>query len=165
LVVTIQREMADRLCAKPATSEYGAVSVLVQALADVSLIRVLPPSVFWPRPKVESAVVMLRPSLERRAVIGDVAGFQTLVRTIFQHRRKLLRHVLAGMWPEIWTKADVDQWLESQGRSGQVRAEALGVEDFILLAHALRERFGALPEDVSGKAARTQREGRNGGED
>ena len=61
VVVTIQREMADRLCAEPATSAYGAVSVVVQALADVSLVRVLPPSVFWPRPKVESAVVAIRP--------------------------------------------------------------------------------------------------------
>ena len=61
LVVTIQREMADRLCASPASHAYGAVSVVVQALADVSLVRALPPSVFWPRPKVESAVVAIGP--------------------------------------------------------------------------------------------------------
>jgi 16S rRNA (adenine1518-N6/adenine1519-N6)-dimethyltransferase len=165
MVVTIQREVADRLCAAPSTPAYGAVSVVVQALADVSIVRTLPPSVFWPRPKVESAIVSIRPSLERRAAIGDVAGFQALVRTIFQHRRKFLRHVLAGMWPEIWNKADVDRWLKSRGQSGQIRAEALGVEDFVLLAHGLRERFGVLPQVLSGKEARTRSEGRSGEEE
>ena len=74
MVITIQREMADRLCATPTTPAYGAVSVVVQALADVSIVRLLPPSVFWPRPKVDSAVVAIRPSPLRRAGIGDVAG-------------------------------------------------------------------------------------------
>lgn len=155
-VVTIQREMADRLCATPATPAYGAVSVVVQALADVSLVRFLPPSVFWPRPKVESAVVAIRPNPERRAAIGDVAGFHTLVRRTFQHRRKYLRHVLAEIWPERWTKADVDQWLELHGHSGQIRAEALGIEEFISLAHGLRDRFGLLPQDLSGPVEKPQ---------
>jgi 16S rRNA (adenine1518-N6/adenine1519-N6)-dimethyltransferase len=158
LVVTIQREMADRLCALPASPAYGAVSVVVQALADVSLVRALPPSVFWPRPKVDSAVVAIRPSAERRAALADVAGFHTLVRRVFQHRRKYVRHVLAGMWPEQWTKAEVDRWLESQGLSGQLRAEALSIEEFVALAHALRNRFGLLPQDLPGRAERLQNE-------
>ncbi len=66
VVVTIQRELADRLVAPPSSSAYGAVSVLVQALAEVSLVRGLPPSVFWPRPKVESAVIAIRPDPARR---------------------------------------------------------------------------------------------------
>jgi 16S rRNA (adenine1518-N6/adenine1519-N6)-dimethyltransferase len=123
---------------------------VVQALADVSLVRTLPPSVFWPRPKVDSAIVAIRASPERRAEIGDVAGFHALVRRVFQHRRKYLRHVLAGIWPERWTKADVDEWLESFGRSGQIRAEALGVAEFVSLAQGLRERFGLLAQDLSG---------------
>ncbi len=51
MVVTIQRELADRMCAEPSSPAYGALSVLVQALAEVSIVRVLPPSVFWPRPR------------------------------------------------------------------------------------------------------------------
>jgi 16S rRNA (adenine1518-N6/adenine1519-N6)-dimethyltransferase len=140
LVVTIQREMADRLCATPATPAYGAVSVVVQALADVSLIRSLPPSVFWPRPQVDSAVVAIRPSPSRRAGIGDIAGFQALVRRVFQHRRKYLRHALAGLWPDRWTKGEVDQWLESRGLSGQLRAEALSALEFVALANGLGDR-------------------------
>ena len=145
-MVTIQREMADRLCAAPASPAYGAVSVVVQALADVSIIRALPPSVFWPRPKVDSAVVAIRPDPQKRAAVVDVAGFHGLVRRVFLHRRKYLRHALAGMWPERWTKAEVDRWLESQGQSGQIRAEALDVAEFVALARALRDRFGELPE-------------------
>ena len=144
MVVTIQRELADRLTARPATAAYGAVSVVVQALAEVAIIRGLPPSVFWPRPKVDSAIVAIRPDEARRARVGDVAWFHQIVRQVFLHRRKFLRHVLAGLWRDEWTKADVDAWLESQGLSGQLRAEALDVEEFIGLAHALRARFPAV---------------------
>ena len=97
MVVTIQRELAERMIAAPSSADYGSLSILVQALAEVSIVRVLPPSVFWPRPKVESAVVMIRPVPERRAGL-DVAWFHDIVRKAFLHRRKNLRHVLAGMW-------------------------------------------------------------------
>jgi 16S rRNA (adenine1518-N6/adenine1519-N6)-dimethyltransferase len=150
VVVTIQREMADRLCASPSSAAYGAVSVVVQALADVSIVRGLPPSVFWPQPKVDSAVVAIRPSLEKRAALVDVPGFHCLVHRVFVHRRKYLRHALAAMWPEKWTKADVDCWLESQGHRRQVRAEELDVPGFVALARALRDRFGALPQSLPG---------------
>jgi 16S rRNA (adenine1518-N6/adenine1519-N6)-dimethyltransferase len=144
LVVTIQRELADRLIARPASAAYGAVSVLVQALAEVSIVRGLPPSVFWPRPKVDSAIVAIRPDAERRARVGDVAWFHQLVRQVFLHRRKYIRHVLASLWRDDWTKPEVDAWLEAQGLSGQLRAESLDVEEFMGLAHALRRRFPAL---------------------
>ncbi len=145
LVVTIQREMADRLCAAPASPAYGAVSVVVQALAEVSIERALPPSVFWPRPQVDSAVVAIRPDPQKRALVVDVAGFHGLVRRVFQHRRKCLRHALAAIWPELWTKAEVEGWLESQGHSGELRAEALDGPEFVALTRALRDRFGELP--------------------
>jgi 16S rRNA (adenine1518-N6/adenine1519-N6)-dimethyltransferase len=140
MVVTIQRELADRLIARPSTAAYGAVSVLVQALAEVSIVRGLPPSVFWPRPKVDSAVVAIRPDAGGRARVGDVGWFHQIVRQAFLHRRKSIRHVLAGLWRDEWTRAEVDAWLESQGLSGQLRAEALDVGQFIAMAHALRAR-------------------------
>ncbi len=93
------------------------------ALAEVSLVRGLPPSVFWPRPKVDSAVVAIRADADKRARVGDVAWFHHLVRQVFLHRRKYIRHVLAGLWRDEWTKPEVDAWLEAQGLSGQLRAE------------------------------------------
>jgi 16S rRNA (adenine1518-N6/adenine1519-N6)-dimethyltransferase len=155
MVVTIQRELADRFSAPPASPAYGAVSVLVQALAEVSLVRALPPSVFWPRPKVDSAVVAIRPVAAQRAQVGDVGWFHRLVRQVFLHRRKYLRHVLAGIWRDQWTKAEVDAWLAAQGLSGQVRAESLDVAEFRELVHALKERWGTL----QGAAKFTTQEG------
>ena len=80
MVVTIQRELAERFCAEPASSAYGGVSVIVQGLAEVSIVRSLPPTVFWPRPKVDSAVVAIRPDALKRAAVGDVAWFHDIVR-------------------------------------------------------------------------------------
>jgi 16S rRNA (adenine1518-N6/adenine1519-N6)-dimethyltransferase len=146
LIVTIQRELAERMCAEASSPAYGAVSVLVRSLAEVSIVRSLPPSVFWPRPKVDSVVLAIRPDTARRAAVGDVAWFHSIVRRVFLHRRKSIRHVLAGMWGEHWTKAQVDVWLEAQGLSGQRRAESLRVEELVALAKALSERFGHCDE-------------------
>src|SRR5262249_44885324 len=115
-----------------------------QSLADVSIVRALPPTVFWPRPQVDSAIVAIRPDAAKRAAVGEVAWFHQFVRQVFLHRRKYLRHVLAGIWRDQWTKLDVDAWLEAEGLSGQLRAEALNVEEFLALAHALQERWKAL---------------------
>ena len=142
MVVTIQLEMAERLRAEPGTEAYGGLSVLVQAVADVEFVRVLPPKVFWPRPKVASAVVKITPNAEKRAAIGDVEWFASVVRRIFLHRRKNLRGVLHTLWKDRWTKPEVDELLESLGLTGQVRAEAMNVEEFLSLAEALKTRFG-----------------------
>jgi 16S rRNA (adenine1518-N6/adenine1519-N6)-dimethyltransferase len=157
MVVTIQRELAQRLCAEPATSSYGAVSVVVQALADVSILRSLPPAAFWPRPKVDSALVLIRPSPARRSSVGDVGWFHQLVRRVFLHRRKFLRHQLTEFWRGRWTAAEVEPWLESRGLRGQLRAEALTAEEFVSLAHALRERFRELPEPSAATTSRHRR--------
>src|SRR5215207_7334964 len=75
MVVTVQWEIAERLMARPGTAGYGALAVLVQSLADVELIRKLAPSVFWPRPQVESAIVRIVPNDVRRArVVERVVG-------------------------------------------------------------------------------------------
>src|SRR5581483_6712424 len=59
MVVTVQWEIAERLTAQPGTNDYGALSVLVQSVADPLLVRRLPPAVFWPRPQVDSAIVLI----------------------------------------------------------------------------------------------------------
>jgi 16S rRNA (adenine1518-N6/adenine1519-N6)-dimethyltransferase len=149
MVVTIQRELADRMIASPSSSEYGALSVLVQAIAECSIVRILPPSVFWPRPKVESAVVLIRADSVRRANL-DVRWFHTVVRKVFFHRRKSLRHVLGGMWPDQWTKTEVDGLLASLGVDGQIRAEALNLDQFRTLTHLLKARWTQQAENGLG---------------
>lgn len=162
MVVTIQKELAERFCAKPSTPAYGAVSVLIQSIAEVSIVRLLPPTVFWPRPQVESAVVMIRPNDVKRAAVGDVTWFHEVVRRLFLHRRKCIRHVLASGWFSESSKAEVDHWLEQYGISGERRAEALGIAEFLELTKALRERgSGAASEPENDRAeleTKTKRE-------
>jgi 16S rRNA (adenine1518-N6/adenine1519-N6)-dimethyltransferase len=110
---------------------------LLQALADVELVRVLHPSVFWPRPKVDSAVVKIVPDPAKRDTIGDVPWFHSVVRQVFLHRRKNLRGVLHSLWRETLSKPEADAMLDSIGLTGTVRAEAMNVDEFLALSQAL----------------------------
>ena len=147
MVVTIQLELAERLRAEPSSEAYGGLSVLIQAVADVEIVRVLSPKVFWPKPKVESAVVKITPNPEKRARIADLPWLHAVVRRIFLHRRKNLRRVLYSAWRGKWTKPEVDEMLEGLGLTGLVRAEAMNVEEFLSLADALKARFGTMDRE------------------
>jgi 16S rRNA (adenine1518-N6/adenine1519-N6)-dimethyltransferase len=136
MVVTVQWEIAERLAARPGTKDYGALSVLVQSLADVEIVRRLAPSVFWPRPQVASAIVLIRPSAAKRAHVGDVRRFRNFLRDLYVHRRKNLRGALAG-WPSgRRDKGEVDRKLAELGLEGTVRAEALNLEQHRRLCEA-----------------------------
>jgi 16S rRNA (adenine1518-N6/adenine1519-N6)-dimethyltransferase len=140
LVVTVQREVADRMTAEPMCPEYGGLAVVVQALADVEIFRVLPPSAFWPRPQVASAMVAIRPNLGKRAAVGDVGAFHALVRGVWLHRRKNLRTALYLASKKLWDKTTVNRFLTEVDVDGDVRAESLGVAEFIELARQWRSR-------------------------
>ncbi|MBL8760412.1 MAG: ribosomal RNA small subunit methyltransferase A [Phycisphaerae bacterium] len=90
--VTIQREVADRLLAKPGTEEYGTLGIIAQAAAEVSLVATLPPECFWPRPDVTSAMV----SIVRRAVAltDDLPRLAACCQKVFGQRRKQIGTVL-----------------------------------------------------------------------
>jgi 16S rRNA (adenine1518-N6/adenine1519-N6)-dimethyltransferase len=142
MVVTVQWEIAERLLAGPGSKTYGALTVLVQSLADVDLIRKLPPSVFWPRPLVDSAIVRIRPNATKRAQVGDVARFRAFLRDLYAHRRKNLRGALVGMAGRSLDKAETDRRLAELGLDGSVRAETLDREQHLRLCAV----FGAEPE-------------------
>ena len=143
IVATIQLELAERMMARADTDAYSALSVLVQALTDAQLVRTLSPGAFWPRPKVDSAVVCLVPGASKKAGVGDLPWFHSVVRQIFLHRRKNLRRVIYSLWRDRWVdKAEVDALLDGLGLTGQVRAEAMSVPQHITLAAALLGRLG-----------------------
>jgi 16S rRNA (adenine1518-N6/adenine1519-N6)-dimethyltransferase len=146
LVATIQLDLAERMRAAPGTEAYGSLAVMVQSLADFELVRVLPTTAFWPRPKVESAVVAITPNSAKRAAIADLPWFHAVVRQVFLHRRKNLRRVLHSFYRDKITRPEVDALLESIGLTGLVRAEALNVEEFLALASQLRDRITLEPE-------------------
>jgi 16S rRNA (adenine1518-N6/adenine1519-N6)-dimethyltransferase len=137
MVVMVQWEIAERLLAPPGTEHYGALSVLVQSLADVETIRSrVPPTVFWPRPQVASAIVRIRPSAAKRAHVGDVLRFRSFLRDLYTHRRKNLRGALSGLPSGRRTKAEVDQKLAELGLDPRARAEALNFEQHLRLCAA-----------------------------
>jgi 16S rRNA (adenine1518-N6/adenine1519-N6)-dimethyltransferase len=133
MVVTVQWEIAERLLAAPGTKAYGALSVLVQSLADVELVRRLSPKVFWPRPLVDSAIVRIRPNAAKRDHVGDPARFRAFLRDLYVHRRKNLRGALASLPKRDLSKSDVDARLAELGLDGSLRAEVLDVEQHLRL--------------------------------
>jgi 16S rRNA (adenine1518-N6/adenine1519-N6)-dimethyltransferase len=138
-VVTVQREMAERMTAVAGTSAYNALSVWVGTQCRGQIARVLPPSVFWPRPKVDSAILRLDLEPERRARIADLARFQAFVRDVFCHRRKLLRVVLlriAGGKREATAKERVEAVFARLGLAADTRAEDLSPDRFVELEQA-----------------------------
>ncbi|GIW79802.1 MAG: ribosomal RNA small subunit methyltransferase A [Gemmatales bacterium] len=133
MVVTVQWEIASRLLAKPGSKDYGALAVLVQSLAEVKLIRKLPPSVFWPRPKVDSAIVAIFPSKAKRAAIPDLKRFRNFLRDLYVHRRKNLRSALTGLPAGRRSKQEVDARLAELGIDPAARAETLTLEQHLRL--------------------------------
>jgi 16S rRNA (adenine1518-N6/adenine1519-N6)-dimethyltransferase len=133
MVVTVQWEIGEKLIADPGTKAYGALAVLVQSVADVELLRQLPPSVFWPRPKVASAIVCIRPNPAKRAHVGEVQRFRNFLRDLYSHRRKNLRGALVGLPSDRLEKSLVDQRLSELGLDGTVRAETLDIEQHLQL--------------------------------
>jgi len=138
MVVTVQWEIAERLLAGPGSKEYGALAVLVQSVTEVSLIRKLPAAVFWPRPQVASAIVMIQPDAEKRARVGDVPRFRRFLRDLYTHRRKNLRGALVGLPNGRQDRTEVDRKLMQLGIDSTVRAEMLDGEQHLRLC----EMFG-----------------------
>ncbi len=98
-LVMVQKEVADRLTAEPGGKEYGAMSVLVQAMCEVTMVLTLPPGCFWPQPKVTSAVV--RVQRRERALTDDPQTLAKLTQRLFSQRRKQLGTILGRdrTWP------------------------------------------------------------------
>jgi 16S rRNA (adenine1518-N6/adenine1519-N6)-dimethyltransferase len=134
MVATVQWEIAERLTAAVGTKGYGALAVLVQSLADVEVVRRLPPEVFWPRPKVASAIVHIRPDATRRECVGDVVRFRTFLRDLYAHRRKSLRGALLSLPGRPFTKPEVDDRLATLGLTGTERAETLDAAQHLRLS-------------------------------
>jgi 16S rRNA (adenine1518-N6/adenine1519-N6)-dimethyltransferase len=137
-VVTVQREMGERMTAAAGSHSYNALSVWIGAQCRSELVRVLPPSVFWPRPKVDSAIVRLDLEPDRRASIGDLARFHDFVRDIFCHRRKVLRGVLVRLAAQKTSDKDaakrtVESIYTTLGFAPDIRAEDIPPDVFVEL--------------------------------
>ena len=127
----LQREVADRLIAKPGTKEYGALSVFVRLWAGVERLLGLPPGAFRPTPKVSSSLVRLsfhRPSPEPR----DMRAFRKLVQAVFTRRRKTLENALLAFAPD--GRPSVQKALNAADLDGRRRPETLDIVEFVRLS-------------------------------
>jgi len=132
LVLLVQKEVAERLVAKPGSRTFGALSVRVQYLANCELICTVPAGAFYPPPKVDSAVVRIIPhQIEPPAL--DIRKLETLVKLGFGAKRKMLRNNLLS----IVERDRLTQLLEKLDINPQSRAEDLSVAQWVTLANKL----------------------------
>jgi 16S rRNA (adenine1518-N6/adenine1519-N6)-dimethyltransferase len=135
-VFLLQKEVADRIAAEPGGREYGLLSVLLQACADVSVLFDVPAGVFHPPPKVDSAVLRIDLFERPRFEIRNHERFVKLVRAAFAQRRKTLLNSLKSM-KELGEPAALATALERAGIEATRRAETLSAQEFAAIERAL----------------------------
>lgn len=135
ITLTIQKEVAERLASKPATKDYGAITVSVQAVADVTITRILPRNLFYPAPNVDSAVVRIDLRKDKFD-IADHDFFRKVVKISFAMRRKtLVNNLMVGFKLDRQTVENILLECELQPNC---RGEELSVEKFVELYKVLK---------------------------
>ena len=138
--VMIQKEVAQRICARPGTAEYGAFSLFAQFYTEPVICFDVPPDCFQPRPKVTSTVIQMRrkPAPES---LQDKGLFFSLIRSAFSQRRKTLVNGLSPLLAAKLGKEQIQIGLETCGFSPMVRGETLGIQDYVKLSNYFSERI------------------------
>lgn len=136
VTVMIQREVAKRICAKPATADYGAFTVLVNWYAEPEMLFDVPPSCFIPQPKVTSSVIRLKTRSEPPVKVKEKTLFFRVVRAAFGMRRKTLTNALSANFNEL-NKADIENLLTACGFDPKIRGEVLSIGDFAAISDAI----------------------------
>ena len=135
MVVTVQKEVAERMTAKPASDHYGTLSIFLGATGDVETIRTLKPAVFWPQPQVDSAMVRFVRRREKAEQVKNMELFSQIVHLFMGHRRKTLlassklaREKLGQIvnWPQIFAQCRIEP---------QKRPEELSADDYIAITN------------------------------
>lgn len=132
LTLMFQKEVAERITARPGSKAYGRLALLAQWRCEARIAMMLPPEAFVPAPKVHSAVVHLT-ALPQPRHPADLAVLSRVTAAAFNQRRKMLRASLRGLHP------DIEPLLESVGIAPTARAEEIGLQQFCALATALKQ--------------------------
>ncbi|PXF63936.1 16S rRNA (adenine(1518)-N(6)/adenine(1519)-N(6))-dimethyltransferase RsmA [Kangiella spongicola] len=128
----LQKEVVERLCAAPATKQYGRLSVMAQYYCQAAMLFIVPPGAFSPAPKVDSAIVCLKPYKTIKNPVNDTDLLAKVVTAAFNQRRKTIRNSLKD-----WLSADD---FETVGISPTERAERLSLDDFINICKTIENR-------------------------
>ncbi len=138
IIVTVQLEVAQRITAEPGTKAYGLMGVWCQLHCDVSLVKVISPTCFWPRPDVKSAIVTLNRRTRQPLAKDLEERFYALTRYAFQHRRKQLASCLAKAPGGLACDAErCRELLQRVGAAVDARPEALSIEQWCQLTEAM----------------------------
>lgn len=136
LVAMVQKEVAERMAAKPGGRDYGALSVAIQYFTEPEIAFIVPPSSFIPAPAVDSAVIVCKRRQKPPVEVCDEALFFRVVKAAFSMRRKMLNNALKNMGI---SSEQCAKWLELAGVDGRRRGETLTLEDFAALTNTFRE--------------------------
>lgn len=137
MYLTVQREVAERMTAEVGTKRYGTLSVLLQAAGNVKIERILPASVFWPKPKVDSAMITFIRRSKKTERIKNIERFCQIVNLFMQHRRKMLKSITKSSQKEFKQVQNWRQIFESCGIDPSYRPAQLSASDYINIANAL----------------------------
>ncbi|OZM55854.1 16S rRNA (adenine(1518)-N(6)/adenine(1519)-N(6))-dimethyltransferase [Lottiidibacillus patelloidae] len=142
IVIMIQKEVADRIAAKPSTKEYGSLSIAIQFFAEAETVMTVPHTVFIPKPNVDSAVIKITKRTEPLAIVKDEEFMFEVVRASFAQRRKTIINNLKSFFGKD-EKDKVEQALNASGIDPKRRGETLSIEEFAKLSdelhHLLKE--------------------------
>jgi len=139
MYVTVQKQVAERMTAKAGSGDYGTLSIFLSATGEVKVERILKPTVFWPQPQVESAMVSFVRGEEKVRQIRSMELFGEVINLFMGHRRKMLKActkfaggelVKVDNWPEVFERCSIDP---------TQRPEKLPPEDYIAIANLCRE--------------------------
>ena len=137
IIVTVQKEVAERICAKSGTSDYGAITATINAIGDTEIIKYIDRTMFYPAPNVDSAVCKIVINKDK-FYIKDINFFRKLVKTSFLMRRKtLVNNLIKGY---NISRQQCEEILTSLNFDVNVRGEELSSKDFIDLSHKLLEK-------------------------
>lgn len=136
LVAMVQKEVAERMAAKPGGKEYGALSVAIQYYTVPEIAFIVPPESFIPAPSVDSAVIVCKRREKPAVAVEDEELFFKVVKAAFSLRRKMLNNSLKNMGID---SAQCAAWLERAGIDGKRRAETLSLEEFAALANTFKQ--------------------------
>ncbi len=133
LVIMVQLEVAERLCAKAGTSDYGAITVEIDSVADAKITRIVKKNMFTPAPKIDSAIVRI--DFKKKYDIINMDVLQKLIRGAFQMRRKTLANNLKNTF--AISNDDIESIFNQMGLDLTVRGESLSTMQFVELANHL----------------------------
>ncbi|MGR3311259.1 MAG: 16S rRNA (adenine(1518)-N(6)/adenine(1519)-N(6))-dimethyltransferase RsmA [Candidatus Brocadiales bacterium] len=156
MILTLQQDITNRLVAHPGTKDYGQLSIMTRLFADVKVLKKLPPSVFWPAPLVDSAIIKITVNRNKYSDrIRNYQGFQDVIKTIYTSRRKTLLNNLLSLCLKggiekgaQGLREDLQPILKKVGIDPGSRGEELDLEKLIELSNEISDYVSSQKDSV-----------------